>query len=207
MNQDIYSYLQQLHIFIEAQERRIIQLEKRVKQLEKQTNELKSRPPINVDRIEYKFDQLKVESLDGTLNIGLNPSDLQGIEDFAINNQGMKTPFQPKVQFQRSMEIEDEIIKYLEGELPKVVEETARSMNLDVDENHLSFIKEDIKKQLPNRIDFYLKQQNTAEQTRDEHYPSNDNQHILNKLISEIKNGVQIFLSHLENNSKGMKNE
>ena len=34
--------------------------------------------------MEYKFDQLKVETLEGTLNIGLNPSDLQGIEDFSV---------------------------------------------------------------------------------------------------------------------------
>ena len=36
------------------------------------------------NELEYKFDQLKVETLEGTLNIGLNPSDLQGIEDFSI---------------------------------------------------------------------------------------------------------------------------
>ena len=36
--------------------------------------------------MEYKFDQLKVETLEGTLNIGLNPSDLQGIEDFSVPN-------------------------------------------------------------------------------------------------------------------------
>ncbi len=38
-----------------------------------------------MEKIEYKFDQLKVESLDGTLNIGLNPSNLkETIEDLAV---------------------------------------------------------------------------------------------------------------------------
>lgn len=197
-----------MHIFIEAQERRISQLEQKVKQLEKQTKELQSRPPINVDRIEYKFDQLKVESLDGTLNIGLNPADMQGIEDFAVNNQGIKTPFQPKVQFQRSMEIEDEIYKYLETELPNVIQETAAPMNINVDENYLTFIKEDITKQLPSRIDYYLKQQQQAAgQNMNDGRTDNGNEQILDKLKSEIKNGVHIFLSNLPDNTKGMKNE
>lgn len=207
MNQDIYSYLQRMHIFIEAQEKRISQLEQKVKQLEKQTKELKSRPPINVDRIEYKFDQLKVESLDGTLNIGLNPSDLQGIEDFAVNNQGIKTPFQPKVQFQRSMELEDEIYKYLETELPNVIEETASSLNIHTDESYLSFIKEDIKKQLPSRIDYYLKQYHSDGQDINNDRTDTENEQILHKLINEIKNGVHIFLSNLPEQTKGMKEE
>ena len=36
-------------------------------------NSLKEAPSTKIDRIEYKFDQLKIETLEGTLNIGLNP--------------------------------------------------------------------------------------------------------------------------------------
>ena len=207
MDQTLYSYLQKMHIFIEAQEKRIIHLENKVRELEKQTKELKTRPPITVDRIEYKFDQLKVESLDGTLNIGLNPSELQGIEDFAINNQGIHTPFQPKAHFQRSMEIEDGIDKFLENELQGVIEETANSFNKTVDESYILFIKNDIKKQLPTRIDYYLKQQHAVASDRKENAATDLNEQILEQLMKEIKNGVRTFISHLPETEKGMENE
>ncbi|WNS76819.1 spore germination protein GerPC [Bacillus sp. DTU_2020_1000418_1_SI_GHA_SEK_038] len=205
MDQTLYSYLQKMHIFIEAQEKRIIHLENKVRELEKQTKELKIRPPITVDRIEYKFDQLKVESLDGTLNIGLNPSELQEIEDFAINNKGIHTPFQPKAHFQRSMEIEDEINKFLENELQSVIEETAHSLNKSIDESYILFIKDDIKKQLPNRIDYHLKQQQLTATNREQGTVPDFNEEILVNLKKEIKNGVHTFISHLPESEKGME--
>lgn len=71
MNQDLYSYSKQMQRFLEAQDKRIMKLEHELKRLTDEIAELKNKPPIHVDKIEYKFDQLKVESLDGTLNIGL----------------------------------------------------------------------------------------------------------------------------------------
>ena len=42
--------------------------------------------------MEYKFDQLKVENLNGTLNIGLNPFSTkeQQIEDFQVDTETLK---------------------------------------------------------------------------------------------------------------------
>lgn len=59
-------------------------MEKTLASLIEEIEQLKARPPVRVDRIEYAFDQLKIETLDGTLNIGINPSDLSSIEDAAI---------------------------------------------------------------------------------------------------------------------------
>ncbi|MBU8877413.1 spore germination protein GerPC [Bacillus sp. FJAT-29790] len=207
MNQELYYYLQKLHAFIEAQEKRIGNLEKKVMELEKETKALKGRPPVRVDKIEYKFDQLKVESLDGTLNIGLNPAELQEIEDFAVNNQGINTPNHPKVQFQRTMEIEDEIYKYLENDLPLVIKEIEGKMNTSVDESYITFIKEDIKKQLPNRIDLHLKQFQASARNKGDGKTASMKEQILEQLKKEIQNGVQIFISNLPNHVKGMNNE
>ena len=71
----MYQYLQQLHSIVMKQENKILHLEKAIFQLNKEIQELKQKPAIHVDKMEYKFDQLKVETLEGTLNIGLNPSD------------------------------------------------------------------------------------------------------------------------------------
>ncbi|WP_394136712.1 spore germination protein GerPC [Cytobacillus oceanisediminis] len=203
MNQQFHSYLQQLHAFVEAQERRIRSLEAMVKKLQGETEALKSRPPMQVDRIEYKFDQLKVESLEGTLNIGLNPSELQNIEDFAVDNKNIKAPISPKNHMKRTMEIEDAIYQYLESELPEVVSTVQQKLNLSVDDSYIPFIKEDIKKQLPNRIDFYIKQQQAANRGSQE----NDNAEVIEHLKKEIQNGVHAFISHLPENMKGMNKE
>lgn len=205
MNQPFYSYLQQLHAFVQAQEKRIRSLEATVKKLQEETEALKSRPPMQVDRIEYKFDQLKVESLEGTLNIGLNPSELQNIEDFAVDNKNIHAPISPKNQMKRTMEIEDAIYQYLESELPDVVAAVQQKLNLSVDDSYIAFIKEDIKKQLPNRIDFYIKQQHAENRGQQEN--PNANAEVIESLKKEIQNGVHAFISHLPENMKGMNKE
>ena len=86
MNQDIYQILQSMQTYIYNQDNLIRGMQKKIQSLEKRVSEIQNRPPVHIDRMEYKFDQLKVETLEGTLNIGLNPSDLQGIEDYSVPN-------------------------------------------------------------------------------------------------------------------------
>jgi spore germination protein PC len=105
MYQDYSQYLQWLQMCIQAQEQRIQTLENALKKMKEDIKQVNEKKAIHVDKIEYKFDQLKVETLEGTLNIGLNPSELSGIEDFAVQNQSLTTPISPKDQMQRSMKI------------------------------------------------------------------------------------------------------
>ncbi|WP_313800603.1 spore germination protein GerPC [Cytobacillus sp.] len=207
MSQEFYSYLQGLHSFVETQERRIQQLEKSVHELQKEIKSLKERPPINIERIDYKFDQLKVETLEGTLNIGLNPSDLNNIDDFVVDNQNMTAQVSPQKFMKKAMEIEDEMYRYLERDLPDVVAEVQRSLHVPEDESYLLFIKEDIKKQLPNRIDHYLKQYDAASDQNHEQDRSSLNERVINQLKIEIRNGVHAFITHLPEHVKGMNKE
>jgi spore germination protein PC len=205
MYQDYSQYIQWLQQCVQAQERRITQLEQLVKQMADDLKQLKDKPPIQVGTIEYKFDQLKVETVEGTLNIGLNPSDLQGIEDLAINQAGMNMPVDPKAQMQRSMEIEESIYNYLETDLPNIITETQMKLNIQPNDAYLSFIKEDIKKQLPSRVDFHLKA--AAAQNRTEENDNVIHENILNAIKQEIQNGVLTFFQHLPENMKGMNQQ
>lgn len=199
MYQNYDHYIQWLQNCVQSQEQRIRRLEQLIQQLENDMRKLKEKPPIHVGTIEYKFDQLKVETVEGTLSIGLSPSDLQGIEDFAINNNDLNHPVHPKTQMQRSMAIEEAIYNYLETDLPNMIAETQNRLNLAPNDAYLSFIKEDIKKQLPSRIDFYLKSVSAQERTTE---ITNDT--IIQQIKQEIQNGVQIFFQHLPENMKGM---
>lgn len=203
MYQDVYQYLQWLQMCIQAQEKRIISLEETVKKMSEEIMQLNEKNSIHVDRIEYKFDQLKVETLEGTLNIGLNPSDLSGIEDFAVQNQSLATPLSPKAQMQRSMKIEEAIYRYLETDLPQIIEDTQKRLSMEPGDAYLSFIKEDIIKQLPNRIEYHLKAHTV--QNRSSENGTDTDILIIEALKQEVQNGVFIFLNHLPENVKGMK--
>lgn len=204
MYQDYYQTLQWLQNSVQAQEQRISGLEKVIQQLTEQLKQVKEKPTIHVDTIEYKFDQLKVESLEGTLNIGLNPADMQGIEDLAVNNASTTTP-SPKAHMQRSMEIEDALLGYLEEDLPGIIQGAVSRLKIQPNDSYLSFVKEDIKKQLPTRIDYHLKSTTMHDQSEETMKISNQN--IIELIKKEIQNGVALFLNHLPENVKGMNTE
>ncbi len=190
---------------LQAQENRIATLEAAVQQMREEIKTLHGAKTIHVDRIEYKFDQLKVETLEGTLNIGLNPNDLSGIEELEVQNQALNTQFTPADQMQRSMKIEEAIYQYLESDLPQIVEHTQRRLNIYPNESYLSFIKQDIMKQLPDRVNYHLKNFQAANRMADSSLPVDDQ--IIELIKQEIQNGVLAFLNQLPENVKGMKPE
>lgn len=189
-----------MHNFVQTQEARIRKLEKTVQILKKELEEIKAKPPVHVGRIEYKFDQLKVETLEGTLNIGLNPSNLEGIEDFEVGNKGIQTSFSPGEQMERTMELEDSILEYLNTELELLVRRYEEQLCITVDDAHIQFIRDDILKQLPNRIDFYFKQIPIHQQTNETRMQIKDQ--IEKQLKSDIENAVLQFLKNLPTNRK-----
>ncbi|MEH7114208.1 spore germination protein GerPC [Neobacillus niacini] len=202
MYQDYSQLLQWVQMTLQAQENRIVTMEHIIQKLQEEMKQLKEKPSVRVDKIEYKFDQLKVETLEGTLNIGLNPSDLANIEDFAVENQS-KTPIHPKVQMQRSMKVEESIYQYLESELPALFKETQNQLNVKLDDSYLAFIKQDIMKQLPARIDYHI--QNTAAREREGEHSTEER--IIDLLKQEIRKGILIFINHLPENVKGMNTQ
>ncbi len=79
-DQSVSSYLQNLNSFVQRQALHIQRLEQRLKEIQAEMNTMKQRPATTIERVEYKFDQLKIERLDGTLNIGLNPTDPNSVK-------------------------------------------------------------------------------------------------------------------------------
>ncbi|TKC18230.1 spore germination protein GerPC [Robertmurraya kyonggiensis] len=221
MNQELYTYLQQMHTFIQTQEQRIAELEKTVHALSSELEEVKARPPIQVGTIEYKFDQLKVESLEGTLNIGLNPADIeQQIEELELPNnngnsynsnsnngnnihpkKGKVNHIQPKIKMQRSMALEDAIFQYLETDLEPLVKKYEEQLGRTFDEPYVTFIKEDIIRQLPQRIEYYLKK--IPDKERTEEAQKKIDEQLVAQMKTDIENAVLTFLKTLPVESQG----
>lgn len=211
MSYDFYQYSEKMRHYLQLLEKRIKDLEKQVATLTNDITTIKEKPSVHIDRIDYSFDQLKVETLEGTLNIGLNPEDLSNIEELAINpNSPIKQPhapfyppIDPKQMMNRSMDIEEEMNHFIQLELPDIIRKKQTELNLPEEESYVTFIQEDITKQLPTRIQYYLQQGSNRKQNG-----SNlSNEAIIQALKEEMENGVHLFLSHIPDNMRGSGKE
>ncbi|MFT8321817.1 MAG: spore germination protein GerPC [Bacillus sp. (in: firmicutes)] len=211
MSQDFYQYSEQMRSYLQYLEKRIKKLEQTVTTLTSDLTSMKEKPSIHVDRIDYSFDQLKIETLEGTLNIGLNPADLEKIEELSINPNGPVNPINPKGAYyppadpkqmmNRSMEIEEAMHQFIQLELPEMIIQKQKELGLQEDEGYITFIQEDITKQLHTRITYYLQQQ---ERTNEED-PAVFSEKVITSLKEEMVNGVHLFLSNIPDNMKGRK--
>ncbi|MGE7764069.1 spore germination protein GerPC [Peribacillus sp. NPDC096540] len=193
MNHDLYSYSIQMQRFLEAQDKRIMKLEHEIKRLTDEITGLKQKPPIHVDKIEYKFDQLKVESLDGTLNIGLNPNDLNNIDEFAVNNQTV--PPAPYLFPGREIVVQ-EIYNEILSDLENMISDTEGQLRISLEPSYHDFMRQDVERQLHQRINMYfdnLTYPERAPQQRD---------NIKEKIREKVKSDIQAALIQFITNSQ-----
>ena len=181
-----------MQAYIYQQDKVLRDLQKKIQTIEETVSDLKKRPSVKVERMEYKFDQLKVETLEGTLNIGLNPSDLQAIEDFSV--PGNNGTIHPKERMSMFTEIESSINEYLGSNLQSIMGDTSEPLEFPVDDT--------IKKQLSTRIEYYLNQP-----LRDGSTGEQQKEWIIEQLKKEIQHGILTFLQNLPENMKGEKKE
>lgn len=179
---------------LENHQRRIKYLEREVSGLKNLVEQLQARPPINVERIEYRFDQLKVDTLEGTLHVGLTAQDLQNsIEDF---HPGIHATPPPQVDPKNIVikdQIEQGLRQFMENSIPEMITDTQTQLGLNHDPSYADFIKQDVEKQLRTRIDIHLKQ--LSPNVYQEEPPEKIVEMITARLKGEIQQGVFTFFS------------
>jgi len=141
--------IRQLAAEIERQKKQIRQLEEEKDKIWKEIERIRSRPPLHVEKIDYHFDQLKVERLEGTLNIGINPGQLQDMDEFYPGIS--PDPLPPEKKEQLGEDLRREMEKMADAEIPKLVEKARSERELPADESFLNFIIQEIKQQIPTR--------------------------------------------------------
>ncbi|WRP08073.1 spore germination protein GerPC [Rossellomorea aquimaris] len=197
-----YMTPQQLYQYIDMLNTKIVALEQKVNELSQELMTIKETPKINVERIEYKFDQLKVESLDGTLNIGLNPSNLKDtIEDLAVeqnvNVNSIKdlTPYKERIT--------NEIQTYIQTELPNLIQDNEMQFQRSLDPSYYEMVQQDLLNQMPQRIDFYLENIPHVESKQSE---EEWERKITSKIKKDIQTALFSFMSQMPENMEGMNN-
>jgi len=196
----LQNYLNQLYKHIQYQNDRVNQLEQTLRLLSNELEELKNRPYTNIERVEYKFDQLKVETLEGVLNIGLNPSDPESIDQFDVQQKGLQVnEIHKELKKQISEQSHYQIIKYLDEECPKEILDMAKKQSFTIDETYQQLIIEDIKKQVNGRIMYYIQSLRLHEDVD----VKEQVEFIEEKVKEDIQNSILQFIKHIPNEMKG----
>jgi spore germination protein PC len=191
-------YLQQLQHYIQQQDRRIQQLHETIKELRSDIEQIKNQPHTNIEKIEYKFDQLKVENLNGTLNIGLNPTNPEQIENFEVQQKGMNVNgVQQQLRDDLFQQCSAEVNQFLNEDCISFIEQAEQQYNLRLDDLHRKHIIDDIRKQIDSRIQYYLNGQPLTEQES----LLDKKQEILIQVKKDVENSIMHFLNHLPKDS------
>ncbi|MGP1906554.1 spore germination protein GerPC [Metabacillus sp. JX24] len=195
-DQSMMQCIQHLYGMVQAQDQKIQKLEAAVSAMMEEIEELKKRPSTTIEKIEYKFDQLKVETLEGTLNIGLNPTVPDQIEQFDVEQNGLQVNNQttnPKREEEIFEAVQSNLLVFLTEDVAKYIETLAEQNNYQLDDAHKEFIIEDIRKQIDSRIKFYLKQGGYSESVPAE----KQIEEITAKVKQEVERSITYFIQAL----------
>jgi spore germination protein PC len=216
LHPEIIRYMQQTNEFLRYQNQQIQQMNLKIQELEKEINSLKTKePPQPVIRNEYRFDLLKVEKLEGTLNIGLNstPADNDGsIEQFAVGQSlsvpgsgsspssvsgSGSGPEDPQQQPQMFQDIQDQVKGYLNSDAYRTLEAIEQQYQYPLDDPYRKFIVDDVQKQIDQRIRYYLQKQ--AEQ------PDATPESIIEDVKKDIEKTFEAFIKNLPKKENGQQ--
>ncbi|WP_458414379.1 spore germination protein GerPC [Schinkia sp. CFF1] len=194
----IQYYLSQVDSYLRAQHNQLIRLQEEVRTLQEKVNSLRDPQTTHIERIEYKFDQLKIETLEGTLNIGLTPqgmSDPDTFEHFSVNQDfpGSASIFQKYPQLYP--QLREGVQQFLRGDCQQFMDECAIKYNITVSGPHRDFIIQDVERQLDERLNFYLNQ------ATKNHVRNGSQEEIIHFVSSEVKrditNAIDAFIKHM----------
>ncbi|WP_248929485.1 spore germination protein GerPC [Paenibacillus hamazuiensis] len=189
MNGDPFrNYYEQLNAYLKWQTDQIIRLEQKYSALQREVEQLKQQKAIRIDRIEYKFDQLKVETLEGTLNIGISPNGGKTIEDMAVNGEPVGGNQDDPEMFAR---LERRTQQYLDEECPADIQAMEARHQLVLGKDNREFIVEDIRGQIEQRIWHYVTQHERPQNAVD---PQQAEDAIFEQIKSDIRTAVDRYL-------------
>ncbi|MCL6604737.1 MAG: spore germination protein GerPC [Paenibacillus sp.] len=157
-------YLHQLFNQLSVQSDKLQQLEKMVRELQSDVDSLKNNKAATIGPINYHFEQLKIEKLEGTLNIGITPSEGNNLEEVMVNGQPIGSQDEDRTALYEK--IRPLVVEYLQKEAPERLLEMASGSNLSINETYIQMVMQDLQRQMDGRIYDYLGQLPVAQQRR-----------------------------------------
>lgn len=192
MNAEWMCYLQQMQAYLQAQIERTTAMDQTIQQMRQELDQLREKcAQPQVIRNEYKFDLLKIEKLEGTLNIGLNPNATDSsIEEFAVT-QTVDAP----TKHAHLSNIQKQVEAYLQDEAYQLLKSMEAQYGHPLDDSYRTFILDDVKKQIDKRILHYLNQ-----------FPPDEaellEESTVQRVIQDIQRTLASFVQHLPRQEK-----
>lgn len=183
----MYPHMHPYHIYkrLSGQQQKIVELERQMASLKEEIAALEKDPKT----VEYHFDQLKIERLEGTLNIGLTPkggSDV--LEDFSVNGENVD----PHGARPETLEdIRRKVSEYMDGKAWDDLKQIEQQLDYPLDDPYRRFIFQDIQKQIEPRIRHYV-------QALSEQQDGDIVQTVTDKVNNDIYEGVKEFIEKLK---------
>jgi len=156
-----YTWLEQIQRVIRMQSDKILRMENEIGALKQLIQSIQETPKQSIGSIEYKFDQLKVENLNGTLIIGLRHGESGEIEDMWVADKHHEnvTVGQPSNE-NASIDpdsLRNEIHHYIHNDVSNIIRGQANQHQFNLDPENLQSIIEDMSRQANERIGLYMK--------------------------------------------------
>lgn len=194
MYEEMMQCIQQLQRIIHHQEQRIIQCEQQIKELYTSIETIQQKPLV-IEKIEYKFDQLKVETLEGTLNIGLNPlNESSDIENFEVNNRTLTIRPNEYTNPNIEEEIQEDILHYLDTDGFQQIQQLEETYHTPLNEYYRNMMLDDIRTQIQPRIPYYF--QLMQKQPNLMSNPTLLHQTIVGRMKEDISKAFIAFIEH-----------
>ncbi|MDF2669966.1 MAG: spore germination GerPC family protein [Paenibacillus sp.] len=200
---DWNSIFRQLYTQLLWQSEKLGKMERQLDQITSELQALQRQKPVNVEKIEYNFDQLKVEKLDGTLNIGITPDNVKSIEQFAVGNQEGAMgpgPFYAPQQgsadaspgYQESFStIKGGITGYLNKDVLQEMQVMEGKFGTPLANEYRAHIVADLSKQVDDRITSYITKYALHDDDEDR---SDQITAIVEQVKSDIRLGIESYL-------------
>lgn len=173
-NNEMYNYLKQVQHNYKLQCEKINSLENIINSLQADIIKIKNSKSLHVDKIEYNFDQLKIETLEGTLNIGISPNGIDSIEEFEVDDNN---------SLDLTKKIQKQMENYFNKDVFNDISTIEQKNNYFLTDNYKELVINDVKTQMNKQISSYVNKTNREEN-------NNDPEQIEKSIIKNVKNDV-----------------
>jgi spore germination protein PC len=192
-------YVQQVFNALRVQAEKIQLLEKQLQDLKGDVESIKNNKTASIGPINYHFEQLKIEKLEGTLNIGITPNEGNNLDEAMINGKPIGEQ-EGETTTALADKIRPEILKYVQEEVPSQFSRIEKEQNLSIDEKYIQMVTQDLLNQMDGRINEYVSQLPAAEEGRG--YTDEESASIVEQIKRDIVTAVD---RHLEINITGRR--
>ncbi|GEL78349.1 spore germination protein GerPC [Tenuibacillus multivorans] len=189
----VWQHLAYLEQKINQQTSLINELNQKIDRIMEQQNQASNS---SVERVEYNFEQLKIETLEGTLNIGLTPQQDLPFEQMDLPKENTNEPTITPMEQQ----IFNQLQPYINKDVPQIIDQFAAEQDMNVSQEWKTVLVQDIKKQLPNRI-----KEHTSKMQQDGRVIVDRDQvpMLINHIKKEISQGIHMYLNKVKENNDG----